>query len=334
MIQDLGYTKSMLVALWTQTMLYGMNTVLFIMCVYVLTHDRGKGKGAPINKPLLITAIVLYTLCAAHAINDLGRAIAAFISYENNPGGATAYYVQLWVWSSVLRQAIYVTNNAVADALLVYRLYVVWNFNVKIITGPVIVLLTTTVCGYRAVWGFSNIKQGEDTYAADIYTWGIALFALSLLLNLVVTSAIAGRMWWCGNRMAATLGQKHGRKYSQAMVIIVESGAIYSVCVFIVLITYATKTNGVYIAYDALAQIMGMNPILIIVRVGLGLTAHDTTYQLTVSRNTNTLFNSSGRDGSQRSDALSVQVHRVMQMKADGQEDGEELELSQASKHV
>uniref|UniRef100_A0A0W0FJE8 Uncharacterized protein n=1 Tax=Moniliophthora roreri TaxID=221103 RepID=A0A0W0FJE8_MONRR len=324
MIQDLGYTKSMLVALWTQTMLYGMNTVLFIM---------GKGKGAPINKPLLITAIVLYTLCAAHAINDLGRAIAAFISYENNPGGATAYYVQFSSVCAVDDRPI-ASTSAVADALLVYRLYVVWNFNVKIITGPVIVLLTTTVCGYRAVWGFSNIKQGEDTYAADIYTWGIALFALSLLLNLVVTSAIAGRMWWCGNRMAATLGQKHGRKYSQAMVIIVESGAIYSVCVFIVLITYATKTNGVYIAYDALAQIMGMNPILIIVRVGLGLTAHDTTYQLTVSRNTNTLFNSSGRDGSQRSDALSVQVHRVMQMKADGQEDGEELELSQASKHV
>ncbi|KAK7014773.1 hypothetical protein VNI00_019271 [Paramarasmius palmivorus] len=299
-----------------------------------------------LNKPLLVTAIILYTLCTAHVVTDLGRAIAGFVSYENNPGGATAYYAQLWVWSSVLRQAIYVTNNAVADALLVYRLYVVWNFSVKMIIGPLVLLLATTVCGFRAVWGFSNIKQGEDTYAADIYTWGIALFTLSLLHNLIVTSLIgeshlpyapelffdvetslAGRIWWCGSRTSATLGRKHGQKYGRAMVIIVESGAIYSFCVFVVLVTYATKTNGVYIAYDALAQIMGLNPILIIVRVGLGLTAHDTTYQ-TTTRNTETLLNS-GRARVQRSDSRSgVQVHKVTEINTDGRRAAEDIEIN------
>ncbi|EEB91502.1 hypothetical protein MPER_10127, partial [Moniliophthora perniciosa FA553] len=214
MIQDLGYTKSKLVALWL-----------------------GKSKGAPINKPLLVTAIVLYTLCAAHVINDFGRAITAFISYESNPKGATAYFAQLWHWSSILREAIY----------CVYRLYIVWNFNIKMIVGPIFVLLAATICGIRAVWGFSNLKQGEDTYAADIYTWGVTIFTLTLLLNLVVTTLIAGRLWWYEKRMATTLGQRHSRKYSQAMGIIVESGAIYSACIFIVLITYATKTNGVVV---------------------------------------------------------------------------------------
>ncbi|KAI3621135.1 hypothetical protein WG66_014384 [Moniliophthora roreri] len=298
MIEDLGYTKSVLVALW------------------------GKGKGAPINKPLLVTAIVLYTLCTAHVINDLGRAIAAFIDHgENDPGGAKAYYAQLRVWSSIFRQAIYVTNNNVADALLVYRLYVIWNYHVKIIIGPILLLLATAVCGYRAVWGFSNIREGEDTYAREVFTWGLALFALSLLLNLIVTTLIAGRLWWCGKRMTAALGRR------------VESGAIYSVCVFMVLITFVVKTNGAYIVYNALAQVVGMNPFLIIVRVGLGLSAHDSTARQTTARNMSALAFSSEQGQVQGSDTLSVHVHCVTQTKADDRhEDAEELDISQASK--
>ncbi|ESK85571.1 hypothetical protein Moror_10021 [Moniliophthora roreri MCA 2997] len=116
---------------------------------------------------------------------------------------------------------------------------------------------------------------------------------------------------------------------------IVESGAIYSVsvCIFIVLITYATKTNGVYTAYNALAQVVGINSVLIIVRTGLGLPAHGTTYRA-ATRNIDTLF-SSGRSRSQRSDANSgVYVHRVTQMQSDeGHEEADRLDdISQPSK--
>ncbi|KAK7021811.1 hypothetical protein VNI00_017255 [Paramarasmius palmivorus] len=312
MIQDLGYNKSKLVALWAETVIYGINTVLFIMCVFVLaTNGHGK-KASNINKPLLITAIMLYTLCSAHIINDLGRAVTAFISYQDH-GGAKAFYSQLWTWSSILREAVFVVTNAIADGLLVYRLYIVWNSSIKIIAGPSILLVVATACGIRAVWGFSNLEQGEDTYAADIFTWGITLFTISLFHNLIVTSLIAGRIWWYGNRMAATLGHKCKRKYSEAMIIIVESGAISSFCVFVTLVTYATKTNGVYIAYDSLAQVMALNPILIIVRVGLGLTVNDATYQST-TRNADTVLNLA-RARLQRSDSLSgVQVHKVTEM--------------------
>ncbi|KAK7021809.1 hypothetical protein VNI00_017253 [Paramarasmius palmivorus] len=309
MAQDIEHAKSMFIALWTQTMLYGVNTVLFVMCVYVLVRNHKKQEGS-INKPLLITSIILYTLCSAHVINDLSQAISAFITYEDK-GGA-----------------------------MIYRLYIVWNYNVKIIVGPLILLAATTGCGGRAVWAFSNIKQGQDTYAIDIYTWGIALFTLSLCQNLLVTSLIAGRIWWCGKKLEATLGRKHTRKYGRAMVIFVESGALYSFFAFLVLITYALKTNSVvselffdslpnadckqFIAYDALAQVMGINPILIIVRVGLGLTSHDTTYQ-TTTRQTDTLF---ARTRAPRPESRSgIQVHKVTEVDTHGRQAAEDIEI-------
>ncbi|ESK85542.1 hypothetical protein Moror_10058 [Moniliophthora roreri MCA 2997] len=215
-----------------------MNTVLFIMCVYVLVRD---GKVAFSNKPFLVTAVIIYTLCAAQAINELSLAITAFVSYKDNPGGPTAFYHQLWRWRSVLRIVSHCTNNAVADALLVYRLYVMWNFHVKVAIGPILLLAVATACGYRAAWG---LTQGGDVYAADIYTWELVSFTFSLVLNIIVTSLIAERLWHFGKKTAATLGQRHSCRYNHAMVIIVESGAIYSICVFVMVITYATKTNG------------------------------------------------------------------------------------------
>ncbi|ESK82340.1 hypothetical protein Moror_2222 [Moniliophthora roreri MCA 2997] len=289
-----------------------MNTVLFIMCVYVLVR---KGKVAFNNKPFLVTAVIIYTLCTAQAINELSQAITAFVSYKDNPGGAAAFYNQLWLWRSVLRLVLYCTNNAVADALLVYRLYVMWNFHVKVAIGPILLLALATACGYRAAWGLS--QKGGDAYAADIYTWELVSFTFSLVLNIIVTSLIAEHLWRFGKKTATTLGQRHSRRYNHAMAIIVESGAIYSVCVFILVITYATKTNG-----------SGMNPFLIIVRVGLGMNAHDATYQ-TTTRNIGILMSNSGQGRGQRSDALSVHVHRVTQTtKADeGQEDAAELDV-------
>uniref|UniRef100_A0A0W0GAT9 Uncharacterized protein n=1 Tax=Moniliophthora roreri TaxID=221103 RepID=A0A0W0GAT9_MONRR len=290
-----------------------MNTVLFIILVH-------KGKVAFSNKPFLVTAVIMYTLCTAQAINELSQAITAFVHYKDNPGGAAAFYHQLWLWRGVLRQVLYCTNNAVADALLVYRLYVMWNFHVKVVIGPILLLAVATACGYRAAWG---LTQGGDAYAADIYTWELVSFIFSLLLNIIVTSLIAERLWRFGKKMAATLGQRHSCRYNHAMAIIVESGAIYSVCVFIMVITYATKTNG-----------MAMNPFFIIVRVGLGMNAHDATYQ-TTTRNIGILTSNSGQGRGQHSGALSVHVHRVTQTKADEElEDAAELDvISHLPKH-
>uniref|UniRef100_A0A0W0FFM5 Uncharacterized protein n=2 Tax=Moniliophthora roreri TaxID=221103 RepID=A0A0W0FFM5_MONRR len=214
-----------------------MNTVLFIMCVYVLVR---KGKVASSNKLFLVTAVIIYMLCTAQAINELGQAITAFVGYKDNPGGAAAFYNQLWHWGVVLRQVLYCTNSAVADALLIYRLYVMWNFHVKVVIGPILLLAVATACGYCAAWG---LTQGGDVYAANIYTWELVSFTFSLVLNIIVTSLIAERLWHFGKKTAATLGQRHSHRYNHAMAIIVESGAIYSICILIMVITYATKTN-------------------------------------------------------------------------------------------
>ncbi|EEB90122.1 hypothetical protein MPER_11716 [Moniliophthora perniciosa FA553] len=285
-------------------MLYGMNTVLYIMCIYILVQRANK-RQSPINKPLIATATLIYLLCTAHVVNDFSRAIVAFITYADRPGGAAAYYDELWIPTSIVREALYCVNTMVVDTLLViamilnsaasrsdnrkvYRLYVISMGNLKVIIGPAIILLATTASGYRAVWGFSNTHEGQDTYNDDIFHWGVALFSLSLCLNVIVTVLIALYFYRYDQRISRAIGRGHGQRYRQALAIAVESGAVYSVTVLSVLVTYVTKTNGV-----------GMNPILIIVRVGLGLSNNGSTFDGTTLNLT------------RQNDTVSVEIHRV-----------------------
>jgi hypothetical protein len=62
---------------------------------------------------------------------------------------------------------------------------------------------------------------------------------------------IAGRIWWI-NR--ATIGRVEGPNLAAPMILVIESGAIYSFCLIILIILYATGSFAQYIALDAVSN--------------------------------------------------------------------------------
>ncbi|KAK7033854.1 hypothetical protein R3P38DRAFT_738877 [Favolaschia claudopus] len=263
---DIPLDKASLVSLWVETLLYGSYAVLFGICVHILLYSRrGHGSSGSLNWPLLCSAVAMFSMSTVHVCVGLFRGLTAFIDQKNIPDGAIAYYAEIWIWISIFKQALFATNNIVADGLVIYRCYIVWGFNIRVIIVPTIMLIATTVCGYLAVYNFSQVVPGEDVFVSNIAEWGTALFSLSLSTNIVVTSLIAGRIWWIARTTQRLMGTTTSRrKYQNAVAIILESGAIYSVSLMTLLILYCSRTNAQYIVYDAQAQIMGIVPTLII----------------------------------------------------------------------
>ncbi|EEB92130.1 hypothetical protein MPER_09408, partial [Moniliophthora perniciosa FA553] len=103
----------------------------------------------------------------------------------------------------------------------------------------------SAACGYRTVWGYSQAIPGDTNHADVIYRWAVLVFSLSLGTNVLATCLIAWRIWRIGRTVARTLDRKHGRNYSQALAIIIESGAICSVATLIVLIAFVSGTKAV-----------------------------------------------------------------------------------------
>jgi len=214
--------------------------VLFCICLHILLH-RPRNTA---NYILLATAIALFTLSTVQAILNLVLGSWEILHYDNMPFDSV----------SLADDMIFVANNLIADALVIYRCYVIWNRNIFVIIPGVAGLIITSVFGW------------------DINLPLPPFFALTLATNIVVTSLTAGRIWWICRR-ARVDGKTDAQKRSMAALsIIIESGMIYPAFV-VALIVVEQYHNFDEVVVEMLRQVVGIVPTLIIVRVGLGLGA-------------------------------------------------------------
>ncbi|KAG9219429.1 hypothetical protein CCMSSC00406_0005323 [Pleurotus cornucopiae] len=194
---------------------------------------------------------------------------------------------------------IYITNNIVADGIIVYRCYIVWGSKKRIVILPCILLLATA--GMPTILREEPMRLTCLRHSVLGYTFRITiqLVALSLVTSIVATSLTAGRIMWISYQTKKHLGKQFAERYNMAFQVVVESGLMYSISLIIFLVvyidgpgrdggpskTYPGQTQPIntfpfffpasYIMYVALAQIMGIVSTLIIVRVGLGVSAGD-----------------------------------------------------------
>ncbi|KAJ7869735.1 hypothetical protein B0H14DRAFT_3440479 [Mycena olivaceomarginata] len=141
--------------LWVGTFFYGIHLVLFCICMHILLH-RPSSRG---NTVLLVTAIVLFTLSTVLTVLNLVLGTAEIDEMASIP------YQKVQDTAFI----VYAINNSIADGLVIYRCYVVWNNDWRVIVLPITLLIASTVFGL------------DFTLAASPF------FALTLATNLLVT---------------------------------------------------------------------------------------------------------------------------------------------------
>jgi hypothetical protein len=148
---------------------------------------------------------------------------------------------------------LYVTNNVLADSTLLYRCYVVWGGDLKIMALPSLLFVTSMICGY--------LFEGSPSYLFA-YSWVYVMLTFSL--NVILTCLIAGRIWWLSWKGKRILDRQHRRRYYVAMAAILESGLITSLYMLPDLILANIVLDNGFI------QVVGIMPTLIVVQIGLG----------------------------------------------------------------
>ncbi|KAJ7824307.1 hypothetical protein B0H14DRAFT_3469437 [Mycena olivaceomarginata] len=222
-------------------MVLGIYLVLFCICIYILLNRPRPG-----NTIYLITAIALFTLCTAQAVLMLVLG-AGDVDYLDIP------YDHIEDAANI----IYGVNNIIADALVIYRCYVVWDRKIHVVVLPILMLIVTSV------------------FAVDLKLPASPFFGLSFATNVLVTALTAGRIWWiCRQcRLQSNVRTAVQRQCVSSVAIMVESGVLYSATVLAYLILNSIPSmhavrNPIY---QMLVQVVGIAPTLIIVRVGLGV---------------------------------------------------------------
>ncbi|KAF7300335.1 hypothetical protein HMN09_00916800 [Mycena chlorophos] len=273
----LQLATSTLVALFVESVLYGMFCLLFALAMSVLLTKRKRNASG--TRPLLGVSITMFLLSTVHIATDLKRAMQGFLFGENLTSVSSISYL--------LKDTVYILQTIIGDGFMIYRVYLVWNGDRRVVFPLLILLLTGFAVGIVSLDLFAGTKGdnvANPIYLPNLHAWVVSFFSLTLFTNAMSTLLIAGRIYTI-NLSAAAAGTIFGRGLGPAIMIVVESGLIYTVALAILLGLYMNNSYATYILVDGEVQIVGIVFTMIIVRVGMGLSSDREANTLASTRN-------------------------------------------------
>lgn len=273
--------KAYLTAIWLETLFYGINTTLCWICGYVLLKKKSK-------TPWIMLAVVSlqWMISTVHVSLGFTRLVYAFIYYRDKPGGPEGYLTNISIPSNVAKVFLHTLNSAVGDSVVVWRCYLVWGKSWKIVTVSLVLLCGFIISGIGQTYHFATGQAIHSAFVHTLTIWNGLVFSFSLATNLTATSLIALRVWHVF-RMISGVTRSLGT--AQVLVLIIESGMIYSAALIIEISCYFSGSNSFYIVYDPIAQLTSIVPTMILLLVAFKQTSSDfKTRANATGRHTNT----------------------------------------------
>jgi len=245
------------VSFWTVGPLYGMNICVFILCAHVLYMKGLKAW----NLMMLFVASLQFAISTGHVITIVVQLVRGFGGTSTN----TSYVINPATPEHLAQEFLYITNCLIGDAILIWRLWIIWDRNFWL-AGPFVVLcIATAATGYTGLINLAQLSPNETVYLPRVHNWLIATWCLSIATQLGATLMIGYRFWksirWNSTRNGIC------KSRLDILWILVESGALYSVTMIFMLGFSTTNIGGIFVV--CLGQISALAPTLIIVRAGL-----------------------------------------------------------------
>ncbi|EPQ57623.1 hypothetical protein GLOTRDRAFT_25217, partial [Gloeophyllum trabeum ATCC 11539] len=155
-------------------------------------------------------------------------------------------------FTNIFGSTIYVAQTLVGDAFVLYRCAVVWGRNYWTIAFPSLLLVGSTVSGIGILYSFAKISTDTVIFAAQLNQWITAFFVLTLSTNIICTALVAFRIWHI-NKLSLRVGADN---LTPVLLVVVESGMIYSATLITLLVTYEVGSWAQYLMLDAVSPIV------------------------------------------------------------------------------
>ncbi|KAJ6620459.1 hypothetical protein B0H10DRAFT_2021686 [Mycena sp. CBHHK59/15] len=180
----------------------------------------------------------------------------------------------LQTWIEGTGDTFFCLNIFMADCLFIWRCWVVWNRRWTIVVLPILAtisgailagfIISDQVIALRSLEAFTIAKKSEEfVKLSTVY------FSLSVATSLTTTFLISLRILLV-QRMSRITGTGSHRNYNPIMEIPVESAVLYSVTLLTFVVLDVKKDVNVYYAQNIHAQMAGLAPLAIILRVAKG----------------------------------------------------------------
>ncbi|THH14652.1 hypothetical protein EW146_g5706 [Bondarzewia mesenterica] len=246
-----------LLALFFETFAYGIYLLLSCFTIPVLIGKRTAV--ARTGKILLPVAILMLVIATTHIIIDFYRAYTVFagVRFQSFESG-TAYY-EIW------------------------RCYVVFSKRISVVIPPVLVMIPAFIALIIVLRTWKTATPGTPIFSTATQ-WITAYFVMTMCINIYCTgmssmaptialfsdvactfvfgtALIAWRIYQTGKFRAGLSSMM------PVIIVLIESGALYTSSVIAMLCTYLAGSNGQYPALDLITPLVGIVFCLIILQI-------------------------------------------------------------------
>ncbi|KAJ7214463.1 hypothetical protein GGX14DRAFT_610935 [Mycena pura] len=284
---------------FTELCLFGVFVGLVSATAYLLHKRVQDGRWALVLATCAMALFATLQLAAMIQLNVLAFRIfrlAVQGEMATNSTHAAGVVDSFNVMYSICNSLL-IANNMVTDSLFIYRCYIVWNRNIRVVIVPILTLLVSAGLGFLC-----SYEAGHPSNIHVIHVDVRLVIGMVLITNVILMTLTAGRIWWIRREVTGVLEPSIVRTYNTVIAImqapplyfLLESGAIYCISMVIPVVSvsvldprqigvppstfrYLQPSHPVLgIFRAAVPQIMNIAPTLVIVRAALRSNAANT----------------------------------------------------------
>ncbi|KAJ7473142.1 hypothetical protein B0H11DRAFT_2236679 [Mycena galericulata] len=242
--------------------LYGVYFVLYLTSTYLLVRRSGGSHSGPAYRStVFITGLILFLAVTGNWVLTMTRAFIGFIVFLNGTAAPKFFNDNSQITTTV--QNIFASITILmGDALIIYRLFIVWSRNKYVIVLPILTLIGLMITGALTVQNTSHVDNIADDKA----------LTPGLIFTLVTNIYSTGLISWKIRQITKGASPINGNNLRDFVSIIIESSALYSAWTIFYIISHQVNADVQFVALIALPPVAGIANALIQARIGMGQT--------------------------------------------------------------
>ncbi|KAJ7793268.1 hypothetical protein B0H14DRAFT_2927558 [Mycena olivaceomarginata] len=209
--------------------------------------------------------MAIFVTCSVHWILTVIRFFRGFLGTPDIDS-ARLYFADNSKMTQVIRSAFGEITLLIGDAVIIHRLWLIWNRNLRVIVLPVLSWLGVLVCAITVAYLFSRSSVGHDPFVRSGRGWPTATWVLTVITSIYCTAFIAWKVW----RTSRAVKEIGDGPLMSVLAILVESAAIWTRWVVFFAVFYQTGSVLQYLTAQLTPPIIGLVNIFIHLRVHLG----------------------------------------------------------------
>ncbi|KAJ7102361.1 hypothetical protein B0H15DRAFT_328206 [Mycena belliarum] len=264
---QIAFEQSFYIGSYITAILYGMYLFMYFLSNYFLLYSSSDARKESFFY-IFYGSLMLILWTIASSCNAIFGQLA-WIDHRDVPGGPAAYLTEnLSAWYNTMGTVTGICMNFLADGLLLYRCYIIWGSNFKIIALPVLIYFGAMSMAVLLI--YESAIPGASFFAGDAISFGVPYFWMTIGLNIITTSLICGRLLSVRNRVRSILGEQYCQTYTGIVACLLESALPLTVFGIVYVILYARNSPYAFCFVQIWADFCAISPQIIILRVSIG----------------------------------------------------------------